>query len=88
MLLVAVAAGIAGGAVDVGGILVTVALAVAFVAFFALGGTRLMRARPQILEKPRFSASPLLPAVILCLGLAALAAEIGLHFPHHILTAI
>ncbi len=70
--------GIAGGAVDVGGILVTVALAVAFVAFFALGGTRLMRAKPQILEKPRFSASPLLPAVILCLGLAALAAEIGL----------
>ena len=78
MLLVAVAAGIAGGAVDVGGILVTIALAVAFVAFFALGGTRLMRAKPQILEKPRFSASPLLPAVILCLGLAALAAEIGL----------
>lgn len=78
MLLVAVAAGIAGESLDVGGLLLTIGLAVAFVAFFALGGTRLMRAKPQILEKPRFSASPLLPAVILCLGLAALSAEIGL----------
>ena len=32
-----------------------------------------MRARPGILHAPRFSESPLLPAVIGCLGLAALS---------------
>ena len=47
-------------------------------AFFALGGTRLMRRRPALLRAPRFSESPLLPAVLLCLGVAALAAEVGL----------
>ena len=31
-----------------------------------------------MLQAPRFSESPLLPAVLLCLGLAALAAEMGL----------
>lgn len=43
-----------------------------------LGGTRLLKRRPRLLHAPRFSESPLLPAVLLCLGLAALAAEIGL----------
>ena len=57
---------------------VTVALSLGFVAFFALGGTRLMAARPQILKDPEFAKSPLLPAVLLCLGLAALAAQVGL----------
>jgi Kef-type K+ transport system membrane component KefB len=51
---------------------------VGFVAFVALGGTAAIARRPQILQAPRFSESPLLPAVILCLGLAAFAAEIGL----------
>ena len=37
-----------------------------------------MASRPQILRAPRFSESPLLPAVLLCLGVAALAAQIGL----------
>ena len=36
------------------------------------------RAAPRVLHAPRFSESPLLPAVILCLGLAAFAAQIGL----------
>jgi Na+:H+ antiporter len=86
MIVLAVAVGIAGGegtgAPQVGNevtsILVVTALAAAFVAFFALGGTRLMQHRPQILKAPRFSESPLLPAVIVCLGLAAFAAQIGL----------
>jgi Kef-type K+ transport system membrane component KefB len=34
--------------------------------------------RPGILKAPKFSESPLLPAVILCPGLAALSAKIGL----------
>jgi Kef-type K+ transport system membrane component KefB len=53
-------------------------MALAFVGFFAFGGTHVMRRYPGILKAPRFSESPLLPAVILCLGLAALSAEIGL----------
>ena len=79
MILLAVATGIAAeGGVEPLGIVVVVALALGFVAFFGLGGTRLLRNRPQILTAPRFSDSPLLPAVILALGVAALAAQIGL----------
>ena len=79
MLLLAVAVGLGEtGEVDLGSLGITVALAVGFVAFFALGGTRLLQRRPRLLHAPRFSESPLLPAVILCLGLAALAAHIGL----------
>ncbi|HSL65046.1 MAG TPA: cation:proton antiporter [Gaiellaceae bacterium] len=79
MILLAIATGLAAeGGVDALSIVVVIALALAFVGFFALGGTRLLRARPQLLHAPRFSESPLLPAVLLCLGLAAFAAEIGL----------
>ncbi len=78
MLILAVAVGLATGGADILGLVVVVALAATFVAFFALGGTAVMRKWPGTLAAPRFSESPLLPAVILCLGLAALAAEIGL----------
>jgi Kef-type K+ transport system membrane component KefB len=79
LLLVAVAAGVAAeGGVDVGAIALTAAMALAFVGFIALGGTTLLAARPALLHAPRFSESPLLPAVIICLGLAAFAAQIGL----------
>ena len=78
ILLLALAVGVAGGEASALELGATAALAVAFVAFFALGGTRLLRADPGLLARPRFSESPLLPAVILCLGLAALAATIGL----------
>jgi Kef-type K+ transport system membrane component KefB len=79
LLLVAVAAAIATeGGVDVVSIAVSAGLAAGFVALFAFGGTALMRRMPQLLHAPRFSESPLLPAVILCLGIAALAAKIGL----------
>jgi Kef-type K+ transport system membrane component KefB len=78
MILLAVAGGIAGSQLDPWSIVVTVLLAVGFVAFFALGGTQLTARRPAILHAPRFSESPLLPAVIVCLGLAAFAAHIGL----------
>jgi len=86
MIVLAVAVGIAGGegtgAPQVGNevtsIVVVAALAAAFVAFFALGGTRVMQRWPRLLKEPRFSESPLLPAVIVCLGLAAFAAQIGL----------
>jgi Kef-type K+ transport system membrane component KefB len=79
MLLLAVAVGLGeNGGVEVGALLTTLALALAFLAFFALGGTKLMERQPQLLHAPRFSESPLLPAIIICLGLAAFAAHIGL----------
>jgi len=79
MILLAVAVGLAAeGGVDATQIAVVVGLALVFVVFFGLGGTRLLRSQPRLLERPRFSESPLLPAVLLALGLAALAAEIGL----------
>jgi Kef-type K+ transport system membrane component KefB len=79
MVLLAVAVGVAEqGSVDLVSIGVVVALALGFVAFVALGGTRIVARWPDIFHAPRFSESPLLPAVILCLGLAAFAAQIGL----------
>ena len=79
LILVAVAVGIAAdGGVDATAIAFALASSAVFVAFFALGGVRLMQSRPELLKAPRFSESPLLPAVILCLVLAAIAAEIGL----------
>ena len=79
MLILGVAVGIAGDSgADFTSLAVSAALAIGFVAFVALGGTRLMQRRPGILKAPRFSESPLLPAVILCIGLAALSATIGL----------
>ena len=79
MLILGVAVGIAGGGgADYASLAVSTGLSVLFVAFVALGGTRFMQRRPGILKEPRFSESPLLPAVILCLGLAAFSAKIGL----------
>lgn len=79
LILVAIAVGIAAeGGVDATTIVFALASSAAFVAFFALGGVRLMQSRPELLKAPRFSESPLLPAVIVCLVLAALAAQIGL----------
>lgn len=79
MLIVAVASAVAlGDEASPTEILVIAGMALAFVAFFAFGGTTFMRRFPGVLKAPRFSESPLLPAVILCLGLAALSAEIGL----------
>ncbi len=79
LLLLSVAVGMAAeGGVDAGKIALALAIAVAFVGFVALGGTRLLQRRPQLLQAPAFAKSPLLPAVLLCLGLAAFAASIGL----------
>ena len=79
MILLAIAVGVAStGGVDVGSIAVAIVLALAFVATFAIGGTRVLRMWPSLLTKPRFAETPFLPAVLLCLGVAALAAEVGL----------
>ncbi|HWC08098.1 MAG TPA: cation:proton antiporter, partial [Solirubrobacterales bacterium] len=75
LILLSVAVGMAAdGGVDAGKILLALVIAIAFVGFVALGGTQLLQRRPRLLEAPAFAKSPLLPAVILCLGLAAFAA--------------
>jgi Kef-type K+ transport system membrane component KefB len=79
LILLSVAVGMAAdGGVEADKIALALGVAIAFVAFVALGGTRLLQSRPRLLEAPQFAESPLLPAVILCLGLAAFAANIGL----------
>ncbi|MFY9487503.1 MAG: cation:proton antiporter, partial [Solirubrobacterales bacterium] len=79
LIVLAIATGIAvDGDLDVGDIGLLIAIAIGFLGFVAIGGSRLLRAQPQILETPRFADSPLMPAVIICLGLAVLSAEIGL----------
>lgn len=78
MIVLAIAVGIAEGGLDVASVLLVIALALGFVLFVGLGGTRIAARWPDIFHAPKFSDSPLLPAVILCLGLAAFAAEIGL----------
>jgi Kef-type K+ transport system membrane component KefB len=79
LILLSVAVGMAAdGGVEADKIALALAVAVAFVAFVALGGSRLLQNWPRLLEAPRFAQSPLLPAVLLCLGLAAFSANIGL----------
>ncbi len=79
LILLSVAVGMAAdGGIDAGKIALALAVAGAFVGFVALGGTQLLARWPRLLHAPRFSESPLLPAVIVCLGLAAFAANIGL----------
>ncbi len=79
LMLLSVAEGAAGGGgVDPAEIAVVTAMTVAFLSFFAIYGTRFARARPHLLDLPRVPNSPLVVAVLICLGLAALAAQIGL----------
>jgi len=79
LILLAISGGIATtGGIDVAELALVVGLAFLFVVFIGLGGTALLRRQPKLLTVPRFAESPLLPAVILCLALAAVAAQIGL----------
>ena len=78
MLILAFASGIAAGTLSAGGIAQLVILAVAFIAVVLLGGTRLLERRRSLLTDPKFAETPFLPGMIVMLGLAALAASIGL----------
>jgi Kef-type K+ transport system membrane component KefB len=78
MLLVAVAVGVAAGEVSAGRILLLLGLAGAFIGIVVVGGTGILRTRRSLLTDPRFAETPFLPGMIVMLGLAALAAQIGL----------
>lgn len=79
LLILALAVGLASeGGISFGEIALLLMLSTIFLLFFGLGGSKLLSSRPAILEAPKFADSPLMPAVLICLGLAVMAAEIGL----------
>jgi len=53
-------------------------VAVLFIGIVLIGGTRILARRRSILTDPRFAETPFLPGMIIMLGLAALASQIGL----------
>ncbi len=65
-------------AVDVGEVMVTAIIAVAFVAFAALVGTRVVRRYSLHLERLHTANAPLAFSLALMLGLSAAAGELGL----------
>jgi Kef-type K+ transport system membrane component KefB len=66
------------GAAVVDDVVALLLLSVVFIGVVAVGGSRLLARYPAALKAPAFTQTGLLPAVLLCLGLAAVAAEIGL----------
>ncbi|HET6380698.1 MAG TPA: cation:proton antiporter [candidate division Zixibacteria bacterium] len=78
MLILALATGVAAGGVSLLVMAELIGLAVAFIAIVLVVGTRVLRRRPSLLTDPEFAETPFLPGMILMLGLAALAALIGL----------
>lgn len=78
LMILSVATGVAAGSVDAGQVVGLIGVAVAFVAIVVIVGTRVLRRRPSLLTMPRFADTPLLPGMIVMLGLAALASWIGL----------
>jgi Kef-type K+ transport system membrane component KefB len=67
-----------GGGVDTVRLLIVLVQAVGFVTVIAVFGTRLMRRRSSLLDAPISPLSPLTLSLAGCLGLAALASQIGL----------
>jgi Kef-type K+ transport system membrane component KefB len=78
MIILATATGIAAGGVSVERIALLVLVAFGFIAVVVVGGTGVLRRRPSLLTDPVFARTPFLPGMIIMLGLAALAAAIGL----------
>ncbi|MEO8252254.1 MAG: cation:proton antiporter [Chloroflexota bacterium] len=78
LLVVGVVAGLAAGQVDLPHIALVLSLAVAFIVIVVVAGTGLLRRQRSLLTIPRFAETPFLPGMIIMLGLAALAAQIGL----------
>lgn len=78
MIILATATGIAAGGVSIERIALLVLVALGFIAIVVVGGTGVLRRRPSLLTEPVFARTPFLPGMIIMLGLAALAAAIGL----------
>jgi len=78
VMILSVASGVAAGSFALDQILTIVGVAVLFIATVVIGGTRILARRRSLLTAPHFAETPLLPGMIVMLGLAALSAWIGL----------
>jgi Kef-type K+ transport system membrane component KefB len=78
IMILSVAAGVATGGLDVSRVVSLVVVALLFIAVVVIGGTRILRRRRSLLTDPEFAETPLLPGMIVMLGLAALASVVGL----------
>ncbi|MGH2427482.1 MAG: cation:proton antiporter [Candidatus Limnocylindria bacterium] len=78
IMILSVASGVALGSVSAARIGSLLVVAVLFIIVVVLGGTRILRRRRSLLTDPEFAETPFLPGMIIMLGLAALAAVIGL----------
>ena len=78
LLLLSVVVGISGDGVSLTSVGLLLIGSVVFIGVVAVGGSRLLARYPTALKAPTFTQTGLLPAVLLCLGLAAIAGEIGL----------
>lgn len=78
LALLAVVSGVAAGDFSGGELGLTLGTSIVFVAFLAVVGTRLMRRYPEFVDRALPDKSPITVALILCLGLSAAAARIGL----------
>jgi Kef-type K+ transport system membrane component KefB len=67
-----------GGGINTAHLLIVLVQAIGFVVVIAVFGTRLMRRQSSLLEAPISPLSPLTLSLAGCLGLAALASQIGL----------
>jgi Kef-type K+ transport system membrane component KefB len=70
--------GFGGHGSSVGEALIGVAGAIGFIVLVAVLGSRLSRRHPRVLERPRVRRGPFVMALALCLGLAAVAEQVGL----------
>ena len=78
LVLLSVVVGISGDGVSLTSVGLLLIGSVIFIGVVAVGGSRLLARYPGVLKAPTFTQTGLLPAVLLCLGLAAVAGEIGL----------
>ena len=79
LVLLSVIVGISEtGGVSITSVAILLLGAVIFIGVVAVAGSKFLARFPQALTRPAFSSTGMIPAVLLCLGLAALAGEIGL----------
>ena len=78
IVILAIVSGAAAGTISGWSVAVVIVESAVFVGFLAVIGTRIMRRYPHWLEAAFPARAPLIVALILCLGLSALAESVGL----------
>jgi Kef-type K+ transport system membrane component KefB len=78
IMILSVASGVAAGSFAIGNVLTLLGVAILFIGVVVIGGTRILARRRSLLTDPEFAETPLLPGMIVMLGLAALASLVGL----------